>query len=226
MTTSSSRASSTAGHRCSARGACSYRATQRVTDEPAIAVVVQRWSTPTVGVMFTADPATGERSRLGDRGAFGLGEVVVGGAVEPDTYVVAKDGPALVETRVGRKAFRVVRGPDGHDLRVDHDPETAARARPGRRRGPRARAPRGCRSRPTTASPRTPNGRWRVTTSPSSSRVRSPHSWAGRPPGSAARGGRSSGGWVPRGHCRRASAVLRTPREGAALRPVRSSSRR
>ena len=53
--------------------------------------------------------------------AFGLGEVVVGGQVEPDTYVVAKDGPTIVETRVGAKAFEIVRGADGHDQRVDLD---------------------------------------------------------------------------------------------------------
>ena len=45
------------------------------------------------GVMFTVDPATGDTSHIVIEGAFGLGEVVVGGQVEPDTYVVAKDGP-------------------------------------------------------------------------------------------------------------------------------------
>jgi pyruvate,water dikinase len=105
---------------------CSYRATRHVTDEPAIAVVVQRMvDADRSGVMFTADPATGDDTRMVIEAAFGLGEVVVGGQVEPDTYVVAKAGPRLVETRVGRKAFRVVRGPDGHDQRVDHDAEMA-----------------------------------------------------------------------------------------------------
>ena len=45
------------------------------------------------GVMFTVDPATGDTSRIVIEAAFGLGEVVVGGQVEVDTYVVAKDGP-------------------------------------------------------------------------------------------------------------------------------------
>jgi len=105
---------------------CSYRATQGITEEPAIAVVVQRMvDADRSGVMFTVDPATGNRDRIVIEGAFGLGEVVVGGQVEPDTYVVAKDGPTLLETRVGSKGFRIVRGPDGHDQRVDHDAETA-----------------------------------------------------------------------------------------------------
>jgi pyruvate,water dikinase len=59
--------------------------------------------------------------------AFGLGEVVVGGQVEPDTYVVAKDGPRVLDARVGTKQFAIVRGPDGRDRRVDLDPESAAR---------------------------------------------------------------------------------------------------
>ena len=94
-----------------------------LTAEPAIAVVVQRMvDSERSGVMFTADPATGDRSRVVIEAAFGLGEVVVGGQVEPDTYVVAKDGPSIVETRIGRQAFEVVRGADGHDQRVELDP--------------------------------------------------------------------------------------------------------
>ena len=60
------------------------------------------------GVMFSADPSTGDRSRIVIEGAFGLGEVVVGGEVEPDTYVLAKDGPRLLEVRIGRKSHQVV----------------------------------------------------------------------------------------------------------------------
>ena len=107
--------------------ACSYRAAQGVTDEPAIAVVVQRMAdADRSGVMFTADPTTGDPDHIVIEAAFGQGEVVVGGQVEPDTYVVSKTGPTLLTTRVGAKEFRVVRGADGHDLRVEHDAQTAS----------------------------------------------------------------------------------------------------
>jgi len=76
------------------------------------------------GVMFTADPTTGDPSRLVIEAAFGLGQVVVSGEVEPDTYVVAKDGPTVIETRIGTKHFKLERGPDGHDRRVELDPKT------------------------------------------------------------------------------------------------------
>ena len=96
-----------------------YRATQGLADEPAIAVVVQRMvDARRSGVMFTADPATGDRDRVVIEAAYGLGEVVVGGQVEPDTYVVAKDGPRVVQEHLGVKATKIVRGPDGHDRRV------------------------------------------------------------------------------------------------------------
>ena len=97
-----------------------YRAARGVGDEPAIAVVVQTMlDADRSGVMFSADPATGDASRVIIEAAFGLGEVVVGGAVEPDTYVVDKDGPRLVSVRVGQQTFAVRRGPDGADLRVE-----------------------------------------------------------------------------------------------------------
>jgi pyruvate,water dikinase len=111
----------------SARGVA-YRASQGITTEPAIAVVVQRMvDSECSGVMFTVDPATGDTSRIVIEAAFGLGEVVVGGQVEPDTYLVTKQGPAIVDARVGNKSFKIVRGHDGHDQRIDIDEATANR---------------------------------------------------------------------------------------------------
>ena len=106
----------------------SYRCTQRIEPEPALAVVVQQMvDADRSGVMFTADPSTGDLTRIVIEGAFGLGEVVVGGEVEPDTYVVDRDGPRVVSVRVGRKAFEIVRGPDGHDLHRDLPAAEASR---------------------------------------------------------------------------------------------------
>jgi pyruvate,water dikinase len=106
----------------------SYRRTRGFHDESAIAVVVQQMvDSQRSGVMFTADPATGDRRRIVIEGALGLGEVVVGGLVEPDTYVVAKDGPHLLSVRKGRQAFKIVRGLEGGDSRVDLTPEEARR---------------------------------------------------------------------------------------------------
>jgi pyruvate,water dikinase len=105
-----------------------YRASQHMTEEPAIAVVVQQMvAAERSGVLFTADPSTGDLTKIVIEAAFGQGEVVVSGAVEPDTYVVAKDGPAVMTSRVGSKSHKIVRGPDGHDMTVAVDAAEAAR---------------------------------------------------------------------------------------------------
>ncbi|NUP11194.1 MAG: phosphoenolpyruvate synthase [Polyangiaceae bacterium] len=94
------------------RRVMSYRASQNIQAEPAIAVIVQTMvDAECSGVLFTVDPATKRTSRMVIEAAFGLGEAVVSGQVEPDTYVVARSsgdrGPAVVEARIGDKAFRI-----------------------------------------------------------------------------------------------------------------------
>jgi len=101
----------------------SYRRTRGITDEPAIAVIVQTMvASDRSGVMFTVDPSTGDPSTVVIEGALGLGEVVVGGQVEPDTYRVAKDGPRLSDIRIGVQTFMIVSDPSGPDRRVDLAP--------------------------------------------------------------------------------------------------------
>ncbi|RUO92460.1 phosphoenolpyruvate synthase [Corallococcus sp. AB018] len=103
-----------------------YRKAQGLTEVPEIAVVVQAMVDSTrSGVMFTVDPSTGNREHLVIEGAFGLGEVVVGGQVEPDTSVVDREGPRLLETRVGLKSFQLVRDGVGHEKREELPPERA-----------------------------------------------------------------------------------------------------
>jgi pyruvate,water dikinase len=89
-----------------------YRAEQGLADEPAIAVVVQKMvSSDRSGVMFTCDPA--RREELMIEAAFGLGEVVVSGSVEPDTYRVDRDTAGVREIRIGHKTLRITSGESG-----------------------------------------------------------------------------------------------------------------
>jgi pyruvate,water dikinase len=100
-----------------------YRAAQQLTEEPAIAVVVQRMvDSDRAGVAFSADPSTGDRTRIVIEGARGLGEVVVSGAVEPDTYVISKDPLRLLEARVGHQGFMISRDDNGREHRVELEP--------------------------------------------------------------------------------------------------------
>lgn len=100
-----------------------YRAERRLEDEPAIAVVVQQMvDSERSGVMFTVDPSS--RDQLVIEAAFGLGEVVVGGLVEPDTYRVDRSSLRTREQHIGHKAFRIVPGESG-DIHEDLSDEDA-----------------------------------------------------------------------------------------------------
>lgn len=75
-----------------------------------IAVVVQRMvDADASGVLFTADPTTGEDVKTIEA-SWGLGEAIVGGAVTPDKYVV-RDGE-IVETVVNEKTVMYTKDPD------------------------------------------------------------------------------------------------------------------
>ncbi|GJF03922.1 PEP/pyruvate-binding domain-containing protein [Pseudonocardia sp. D17] len=104
--------------------AVAYRATAGVDPAGvAIAVVVQRMvDAAAAGVMFTADPLTGSRSRTVLDAAPGLGESVVSGAVDPD-HVVADPRGRVLDYHVGRAgtAVRAVAG--GGTVRVPHGAE-------------------------------------------------------------------------------------------------------
>ncbi len=103
-----------------------YRKAEGLTEEPAIAVVIQAMvDSARAGVMFTADPSSGDTGRIVIEAAWGLGEVVVGGQVEPDTYLLLKQGPRVCEVRVGDKHLRRVRDAEGHERQETLSPEQA-----------------------------------------------------------------------------------------------------
>lgn len=73
-------------------------------DGVAMAVVVQVMVPSAVsGILFTANPATGERSEMVINASFGLGEAVVSGEVTPDTYIVDRATGEATETIIGPK---------------------------------------------------------------------------------------------------------------------------
>jgi len=90
--------------------AISYRHQMGVEqDAVAMAVVVQIMVPSDVsGILFTANPATGERSEIIINASFGLGEAVVGGRVTPDTYVVDRETLTAKETVIGAKEQKTV----------------------------------------------------------------------------------------------------------------------
>ena len=90
--------------------AISYRHQNGIQqDSVAMAVVVQIMVPSDVsGILFTANPATGERSEMIINASFGLGEAVVSGQVTPDTYIVDRETHSVKETVIGPKAQKIV----------------------------------------------------------------------------------------------------------------------
>ncbi|QLQ36404.1 rifamycin-inactivating phosphotransferase [Micromonospora robiginosa] len=86
-----------------------------------MAVVVQRMVVPdAAGVLFTADPVTGDRRVTSVDAGFGLGEAMVAGLVTPDVFTV-RDG-AVVGRTIAAKRSEVRAVPGGGTRVVDVDP--------------------------------------------------------------------------------------------------------
>jgi len=87
-----------------------------------MAVVVQRMVFPQVaGILFTADPVTGNRKVASIEASFGLGEALVSGLVNADVYKV-RDGE-VVERAVGKKQRATQASPDGGTREQAIEPE-------------------------------------------------------------------------------------------------------
>jgi rifampicin phosphotransferase len=88
----------------------------------AMAVVVQQLVFPeAAGILFTADPVTGNRKVATVDASFGLGEALVSGLVNPDVFKV-RDGE-VVARAVGAKKLAIRASPAGGTQEVTIGPE-------------------------------------------------------------------------------------------------------
>jgi pyruvate,water dikinase len=86
-----------------------------------LAVLVQKMVASDVsGVLFTADPNTGEKRTIVEA-AWGLGELVVGGEVTPDHYVVDPATSKIILRNVSKQAVKLIRKEGGGNQRVAID---------------------------------------------------------------------------------------------------------
>ena len=78
--------------------------------EVGLACVVQKMCQSEIsGVMFSADPFTGDTSKIVVEGGFGLGEAVVSGSITPDRYVVDKANLKIVDRRISRQTRMITK---------------------------------------------------------------------------------------------------------------------
>ncbi|MCO1603355.1 PEP/pyruvate-binding domain-containing protein [Desulfosporosinus nitroreducens] len=89
--------------------AIAYRRKLHIKDDEVMTgvVVMEMVDAQAAGVGFTCDPQTGRQDTLVINANFGLGETIVTGTVEPDTYYLDASPwnsvPRLVERKTGRK---------------------------------------------------------------------------------------------------------------------------
>ncbi|MEU5198248.1 rifamycin-inactivating phosphotransferase [Streptomyces scabiei] len=85
-----------------------------------MAVVVQRMVFPEAsGILFTADPVTGDRKVASVDAGFGLGEALVSGLVNPDVFKV-RDGDVVTRTIAAKpRALQALPAGGTHEVAVD-----------------------------------------------------------------------------------------------------------
>jgi pyruvate,water dikinase len=77
-------------------------------NDPIGVAVLKMVNARVAGIIFTADPNTGDTSRMIIESNWGLGESVVGGESMPDVCVLDKESLEIVEKRLGTKSRYVI----------------------------------------------------------------------------------------------------------------------
>ncbi|MDR3584744.1 MAG: PEP/pyruvate-binding domain-containing protein [Desulfosporosinus sp.] len=114
--------------------AMDYRARHQIPSEDvSLAVVIQELvPADAAGVLFTANPLSGARDQVVINAAWGLGEAIVSGKVNPDTMVVDKISMKIIEQHINQKNVMTVRTPEGtHEEAVPADQRVRAVLSPG-----------------------------------------------------------------------------------------------
>ncbi|MEU0729120.1 rifamycin-inactivating phosphotransferase [Streptomyces sp. NPDC006140] len=101
--------------------AVTYRRRNGIDDRTVhMAVVVQRMVSPqAAGILFTADPVTGNRKVATVDAGYGLGEALVSGLVNPDVYKV-RDGEVVAKTIAAKqRAVHALPGGGTQQVTID-----------------------------------------------------------------------------------------------------------
>ncbi len=93
-----------------------------------ISVIVQKMvNSKKSGVMFSINPATNNENEIVIEAAFGLGEAVVSGSLNPDYYVVEKPSLRIKQKEIKKQGFMLVRDTQsGGNIKKELTPEQEA----------------------------------------------------------------------------------------------------
>lgn len=106
--------------------AIGYRSRNGIAqDEVALSVVVQEMvQSEASGVLFTANPLTGNRHETVIDATLGLGEALVSGQVEPDHYIVDSRSGRILQKTLGAKALAIRGQVGGGTVTAQEDAST------------------------------------------------------------------------------------------------------
>jgi pyruvate,water dikinase len=109
--------------------ACVYRARAGFSHRQVrLSVVVQRQINPEVsGILFTADPISGDRDVMSVDAGFGLGEALVSGLIDADLTRMRRSTGEILERRVAVKRLGIYALPEGGTVTRAHTEDEARR---------------------------------------------------------------------------------------------------
>lgn len=98
-----------------------YRSRKGFSHEKSyIAVIIQKMiNSDKSGVTFTINPVTNNKNEIVIEAVFGLGEGIVSGTIEPDTYIVTKTNLELKNKRIGKKKLLFTRNFEGKTIKKE-----------------------------------------------------------------------------------------------------------
>ncbi|MBU4502578.1 MAG: phosphoenolpyruvate synthase [Nanoarchaeota archaeon] len=90
-------------------------------DKVLIAVVVQKMvNSNKSGVIFSVNPVNNEDNEIVIEAGWGLGEAVVSGSINPDSYIIAKDNLEIKNIKVNEQTWMYTLDPrEGHTIKKD-----------------------------------------------------------------------------------------------------------
>ncbi len=104
-----------------------YRLAHNIpVDSDVLGVVVMKLvDARSAGILFTADPVTGDRTRIIIDASWGLGEGVVGSKVEVDRFIIDKETLGVVDKVIGKKTFCLASADQGvYEKAIPADKQT------------------------------------------------------------------------------------------------------
>jgi len=85
-------------------------------DKVLISAIVQKMvNSEQSGVMFTINPSTNQENQIVIEAVFGLGEMIVGGEVNPDLYIVDKNTKEIIKLEIRKKEKGMFRNEQGQN---------------------------------------------------------------------------------------------------------------